>query len=155
MHYMFQDYITFQGHSIEVAYAFMLTDLEKLFCKSGSSLVKYGFPPAPAVPTELEEAYSIWINVNVMTQLEQLLQSLNESLPNNLEQQQASSHMQSRVWPMFLPSNYLFLHVSKVLYCHAQLCYSTLMNSFGFHLLCFLFLLPSISMYHIIAGVLL
>ncbi len=49
MRYMFQDYITFQGHSIEVAYAFMLTDVEKLFRKSGSSLVKYGFPPAPAV----------------------------------------------------------------------------------------------------------
>jgi hypothetical protein len=89
MRYMLQDYITFQGHSIEVAYAFMLTDLEKLFHRSGSSLVKYGFPPAPAVPTELDEACSIWMNVNVMTRQEQLLQSLNESLPNNLEQQQA------------------------------------------------------------------
>jgi hypothetical protein len=67
----------------------MLTDLEKLFHKSGSSFVKYEFPPAPAVPTELEEASSIWMNVDFMTQQEQLLQSLNESLPNNLENQQA------------------------------------------------------------------
>jgi hypothetical protein len=55
--YLFQDYITFQGHSIEVAYAFMLIVLEKLFHKNGSSLVKYGFPPAPAVPTLLEDAF--------------------------------------------------------------------------------------------------
>jgi hypothetical protein len=59
MRYMFHNYIPFQGHSIEVAYAFILENLEKLFHKSGSSLVKYGFPPAPAVPTELEEACSI------------------------------------------------------------------------------------------------
>ncbi len=67
MRYMFQDYITFRGHSIEVAYEFMLTYMEKFFRKSGSSLVKYGFPPALAVPTELKEACSMWMNVNVMT----------------------------------------------------------------------------------------
>jgi hypothetical protein len=67
MRYIFQDYITFRGHSIEVAYAVILADLEKLFHKSGSSLVKYGFPPALAVPTELKEACSMWMNVNVMT----------------------------------------------------------------------------------------
>jgi hypothetical protein len=39
----------------------MLQDLERLFRKSHSSLEKFGFPTPDNVPTELEEAISLWM----------------------------------------------------------------------------------------------
>ncbi len=55
-HFMFMDYITYQGVRQDVAEQKMLQDLERLFRKSHSSLEKVGFPTPSGVPTELEEA---------------------------------------------------------------------------------------------------
>ncbi len=48
---------------------------------------KYGFPTPQGVPTELEEAISHWRNVDIRARQSQLLEHLNQTLPNNPEQQ--------------------------------------------------------------------
>jgi hypothetical protein len=88
-HFMFMDYITYQGVAQVVAKQMMLQDLERCFCKSHSSLEKFGFPTPDGVPTELEEAISLWMSPNVLARQGQLLDSLNKTHPNNYEQQQA------------------------------------------------------------------
>jgi len=87
--FMHMDYITFQGVSLIVAEQMMLQDLERCFRRSNSSLEKFGFPVPNGVPTELEEANSIWMSLDVQTRQGQLLDSLNLSHPNNDEQQLA------------------------------------------------------------------
>jgi hypothetical protein len=72
-----------------VAKKMMLQDLEHHFCKSHSSLEKFGFPTPDGVPAELEEAISLWMSPDVLAGQGQLLDSLNETHPNNYEQQQA------------------------------------------------------------------
>jgi len=57
-HFMFMDYITYQGVTQDVAKQMMLQDLERRFRKSHSSLEKFGFPTPNNVPTELEKAVS-------------------------------------------------------------------------------------------------
>jgi hypothetical protein len=72
-----------------VAERMMLQDLGRCFCKSHSSLEKFGFPTPDGVPTELEEAISLWMSPDVLARQGQLLNSLNETHPNNYKQQQA------------------------------------------------------------------
>jgi hypothetical protein len=86
---MFMDYITYQGVPQVVAKQMMLQDLEHCFCKSHSSLEKNGFPTPDRVPTELEEAISLWMSPDILAKQGQLLDSLNETHPNNYKQQQA------------------------------------------------------------------
>jgi len=64
-HFMFMDYITYRGVPELIAEQMMLQDLERCFRKSHSSLRKYGFPVPDGVPTELEEARSIWLSSEV------------------------------------------------------------------------------------------
>jgi hypothetical protein len=52
-------------------------------------LRKYGFSVPDGVPTELEEARSVWLSSEVQTRQGQLLDSLNLTQPNNSEQQSA------------------------------------------------------------------
>jgi len=85
--FMYMDYITFQGVLPMAAEQMMLQDLERRFRKSRSSLEKFGFPVPDGVPTELEEAISLWRSPDVLTRQGQLLISLNETHPNNAEQQ--------------------------------------------------------------------
>jgi len=87
--FMFMDYITYQGVTQDVAEQKMLQDLERLFRKSSSSLEKFGFPTPSGVPTELEEAISVWMQPDVLIRQGQLLDSLNTTHPNNDEQQMA------------------------------------------------------------------
>ncbi len=47
------------------------------------------FPTPGRVPTELEEAISLWMSPDVLARQCQLLDSLNETYPNNYKQQQA------------------------------------------------------------------
>ena len=56
--FMYQDYITYQHQTVEVAQQMMLQDLEKCFCKNCSSLNNFGFPASDRVPTELEDIRS-------------------------------------------------------------------------------------------------
>ena len=70
--FMFMDYITYQGVTQDVAEQMMLQDLERLFRKSRSSLEKFGFPTPDNVPTELEEAISLWMQSDVMERQGQL-----------------------------------------------------------------------------------
>jgi hypothetical protein len=86
---MFMDYITYQGVAQVVAKQMMLLDLERRFCKSHSSLENFGFPTPDGVLTELEEAISLWMSPDVLARQGQLLDCLNETHPNNYEQQQA------------------------------------------------------------------
>jgi hypothetical protein len=86
---MFMDYITYQGVPQVVAEQMMVQDLERCFRKSHSSLEKFGFPTPDGVLTELEEAISLWMSPDVLARQSQLLDSLNETHPNNYEQQQA------------------------------------------------------------------
>ncbi len=86
---MFMDYFTYQGVPQVVANQMMLQDLEHCFCKSHSSLEKNGFPIPDELPTELEEAMSLWMSHNVLARQGQLLDSLHNTHPNNYEQQQA------------------------------------------------------------------
>jgi hypothetical protein len=65
-HFMFMDYITYQGVPQVVAKQMMLQDLERCFRKSHSSLEKFGFPTPDGVPTELEEAISLWMSPDVL-----------------------------------------------------------------------------------------
>jgi hypothetical protein len=84
--FMFMDYITYQGVAQVVTKQMMLQDLELLFHKSHSSLEKFGFPTPDRVPTELEEAISLWMSPDVLASQGQLLDSLNETHPNNYNQ---------------------------------------------------------------------
>ena len=52
-------------------------------------LGKIGFPTPNGVPTELEEAISLWMKPDVIARQSQLLDSLNATHPNNHEQQLA------------------------------------------------------------------
>jgi hypothetical protein len=53
------DYIQFHNaQTIENAQVLMLQDLEQLFCKSRSLLLKSGFPTTRRVPTEVGEVIS-------------------------------------------------------------------------------------------------
>ncbi len=55
------DYIQFHSaQTIENAQVLMLQDLERLFRKSRSSLLKFGFPTPIRVPTEVEEVILKW-----------------------------------------------------------------------------------------------
>ncbi len=83
------DYPTYQGVAQVVAKQMMLQDLECCFFRSHSSLEKFGFPTPDGVRTELEEAISIWMSPDVLARQGQLLDSLNETHPNNYKQQQA------------------------------------------------------------------
>jgi hypothetical protein len=49
----------------------------------------FGFPTPDGVPTELEEAISLWMSPDVLACQGQLLDSLNKTHPNNYKQQQA------------------------------------------------------------------
>jgi len=84
---LFMDYITYQGVTQDVAKQMMLQDLERLFRKSHSSLEKFGFPTPDNVPTELEEAISLWMQPDVIARQGQLLDGLVTTHPNNDEQQ--------------------------------------------------------------------
>ncbi len=87
---MFMDCITYHGVAQVVAEQMMLQDLECRFRKNHSSLEKFGFPTPERVPTELEKAISLWMSPDVLASRGQLmLDSLNETHPNNYEQQQA------------------------------------------------------------------
>jgi hypothetical protein len=55
-----------------VAKQMMLQDLERCFCKSDSSLEKIGFPTPDRVPTELEEAISLWTSPDILARQGQL-----------------------------------------------------------------------------------
>ncbi len=85
--FMYMDYITYQGVSLMAAEQMMLQDLEHCFRKSRYLLEKFGFPIPDGVPTELEEAISLWRSPDVLTRQGQLLISLNKTHPNNAEQQ--------------------------------------------------------------------
>ncbi len=78
------DYITYQGVTQDVAEQMMLQDLERLFRKSHSSLEKFGFPTPDNVPTELEEAISLWMQPDVIARQGQLLDGLIATHPNNM-----------------------------------------------------------------------
>jgi hypothetical protein len=78
-----------QGIAQVVAEQMMLQDLEHCFCKSHSSLEKIGFPTPDGVPTELEEAISLWMSPDVLARQGQLLDSLIKTHPNIYNQQQA------------------------------------------------------------------
>ncbi len=88
-HFMFMDYITYQGATQDVAEQMMLQDLERLFRKSRSYLEKIGFPTPNNVPTELEEAISLWMQPDILARQGQLLEGLIATHPNNDEQQMA------------------------------------------------------------------
>ncbi len=86
---MFMDHITYQGVTQDVAEQMMLQDLERLFCKSCSSMETFGFLTPNGVPTELEEAISLWMKSDVLARQGQLLDGVNATHPNNDEQQMA------------------------------------------------------------------
>jgi hypothetical protein len=88
-HFMFMDHITYQGLAQVVAKQMMLQDLEHHFRKSHSSLEKISFPTPEGVWIELKEAISLWMSPDVLARQGQLLDSLNDTHPNNYEQQQA------------------------------------------------------------------
>ncbi len=92
--FMYMDYVQFHNaQTIENAQVLMLQDLEQLFCKRRSSLLKFGFPTPRRVPTEVKEAISKWCNEDEMEQQGGLLASLNLSCPNNAEQQDACNNI--------------------------------------------------------------
>ncbi len=86
---MLMGYITYQGVAQIVAEKMMLQDLEHCVRKSHSSLENSGFPTLDGVPTELEEAISLWMSPDVLARKSQVLDSLNNTHPNNYKQQQA------------------------------------------------------------------
>ena len=91
------DYIIYNGATEVVAEQTMLQDLERLFWKSNSLLDKFGFPIPDGVPTELAEAVSLWMSLEVQTRQGQLLDSLNETQPNNDEQQKVFDLIMSSI----------------------------------------------------------
>jgi hypothetical protein len=64
--FMFMGYITYQGVAQVVAEQMLLQNLERCFRKSHSSLEKIGFPTPDGVPTELEEAISLWMSPDIL-----------------------------------------------------------------------------------------
>ncbi len=96
--FMYMDYIQFHNaQTIENAQVLILQDLGQLFCKSRSSLSKFGFPTPRRVSTEVEEAMSKWCNEDEMEQQGGLLGSLNLSCPNNAEQQDAYNKIMNSI----------------------------------------------------------
>ncbi len=92
------DYIQFHNvQTIENAQVLMLQDLEQLFCKSRSSLSKFGFPAPRRVPTEVEETILKWCNEDEMERQGELLASLNLSCPNNAEQQNVYNNIMNSI----------------------------------------------------------
>ena len=96
-HFMFMDYITYQGVTQDVAKQMMLQDLECLFRKSHSSLEKFGFPTPDNVRTELEEAISLWMQPDVIVRQGRLLDGLVATHPNNDEQQMAFDRIMNSI----------------------------------------------------------
>jgi hypothetical protein len=92
---MFMDYITYQGVAQVVAKQIILQDLERCFCKSHSSLEKFGFSIPEGVRTELKEAISLWMSPDVLARQGWLLDSLINTYPNNYKQQAYYSIMES------------------------------------------------------------
>jgi hypothetical protein len=92
------DFIQFHNaQTIENAQVLMLQDLKQLFCKSRSSLSKFGFPTPRKLPTEVEEVISKWCNEDEMERQGGLLASLNLSFPNNAEQQDEYNNIMSSI----------------------------------------------------------
>ena len=105
--FMYIDYIQSEQRYIiseTDAQQMMLRDLERLFRRNKSSLVKYGFPQPAHVPTELEEANSHWLNDTMKENQQHLLQHLNTAFPNNDEHQSAFDSIMSSI-SMFQQSN--------------------------------------------------
>jgi hypothetical protein len=75
----------------------MLQDLERLFCKSGSSLSKFGFPMPGPVLSELDVEKSRWCNDAEIEQQRSLLINLNTICPNNQEQEVAYNHIMQSI----------------------------------------------------------
>lgn len=88
---MYRDYIIYDDHTEteDIAYIKMLQSLERQFRKSNSSLEKFGFPKPNRVPTEVEEEIMLWMNDDAMARQRVELEHLNETFPNNNEQQVA------------------------------------------------------------------
>ena len=84
---MMQDYILLEGHTTEVAEQQMLRDLQQRFRKNNSSLEEFGFPMPDNMPTELQEEQTKWLTAEKQNEQQRILQQLNESQPNNTEQQ--------------------------------------------------------------------
>jgi hypothetical protein len=96
--FMYMDCIQFHKvQTIENDQVLMLQDLERLFCKSRSSLSKFGFPTPRRVPTEVEEAILKWCNEDEMEKQEELVGSLNLSCPNNAEQQNGDNNIMNSI----------------------------------------------------------
>ncbi len=90
-------YIKYQGVPQVIVEQMMLQDLERCFPKSHSSLEKNGFPTPDGVPTELEEAISLWMSPDILARQGQLLDSLNKTHPNNYKQQQAYKNIMESI----------------------------------------------------------
>jgi hypothetical protein len=96
--FMYIDYIQFHNvQTMENALVLMLQDIEQLFCKSRSSLSKFGFPTPRRVLTEVEKAISKRCNEDEMERQRGLLASLNLSCPNNAEQQDAYNNIMKSI----------------------------------------------------------
>ena len=89
--WMYLDFIHYNDgtQTDNFAYNKMLQHLERQFCKSHSSLEKFGFPKPNGVPTEVEEEIRLWMNDDAQTRQGLLLEHLNQTFPNNNEQQVA------------------------------------------------------------------
>lgn len=89
--WMYLDFLHYHDgtQTEDFAYNKMLQYLECQFRKSHSSLEKFGFPKPNRVPTELEEEIRIWMSDDARIRQGQLLEHLNETFPNNIEQQAA------------------------------------------------------------------
>ncbi len=85
--FMFMDYITYECVVEHVSEQMMLQDLERKFCRSQTSMAKFGFPTPQGVPTELEEAMSHWKNDDIKSRQGHLLENLNHTHQNNNWQQ--------------------------------------------------------------------
>jgi hypothetical protein len=59
-----------------------------LFLQESFIIGKFGFPTPDGVPTELEEAISLWMSPDVLARQGEMLDSLNKIHPNNYKQQQ-------------------------------------------------------------------
>ena len=96
---MYLDYLTYDDRTVTVEYAHnrMLQSLQRQFRKSHSSLEKYGFPKPNRVPTELEEEITVWMNDDAKARQRVLLEHLNETFPNNYEQQLAFDRIMTSI----------------------------------------------------------
>jgi hypothetical protein len=97
--WMYLDYLTYDDRTVTVEYAHnrMLQSLQRQFRKSHSSLEKYGFPKPNRVPTELEEEITVWMNDDAKARQRVLLEHLNETFPNNYEQQLAFDRIMTSI----------------------------------------------------------